>query len=77
MGNVTQKNDQEMYASLAGEDRMYFSQVARSKFIGQAMRDKNFIAHSSPTTFSIIVSATEELKKLKSNWNRMVVFFYE
>ena len=88
MGNVTQKSQQEMYPRLAGEDRISFNQIERSEFIRQAVRDKIFIAHSCPTTIKSIskvceyfhsakVSATEELKKLKSNKNRMVLTFDE
>ena len=39
-----------MYAELAATDRLWFNQIARSDFIRSAMRDKKFIAHSSPTT---------------------------
>ena len=75
MEYVTQKSEQEMYARLEVEDSMYFNQIARTKFTRQAMKEKNFIEHSSPTTIRSIVSAIEELKKLKSNGNRMMVIF--
>ena len=37
MGHVTQKSQQEIYARLAGEDRISFNQIARSKFINHHM----------------------------------------
>ena len=68
-----------MYAQPAAEDRFSFNQIVSSDFIRSAMRDKRLIAHSSPTTIhskvdeyfeSAKVSATEELKKYKSNGKR-------
>ena len=53
--------------------RMSCNKIEWSQFIRQAMRDKKFIAHSSPKStrskvceYSAKVSATEKLKKLKS-----------
>ena len=86
MRYVTQKTQQIMHTGLAGEDRMSFNQIARSKFIRQTLRDKKFIAHSSPTTirskvyeyfYSAKVFAIEELTKMKSNGDRMVLNFNE
>ena len=47
---VQRKSQQKMYAELAATDRLWFNQIARSDFIRSAMREKKFIAHSSPTT---------------------------
>ena len=77
-----------MYAelALAATDRLSFNQIARSDFIRSAMRDKKFIAHSSPTTIrskvfefyqEAKVAVTDELKQGISKGLRFAVSFDE
>ena len=75
-----------MYAELAATDRLSFNQIARSDFIRSAMRDKKFVAHSSPTTIRSKVfefyqeakaAVTDELKQGISKGLRITVSFDE
>ena len=83
---VQRKSQQKMYAELAATDRLSFNQIARSDFIRSAMRDKKFIAHSSPTTIlskvfefyqEAIPAVTDELKQGISKGLRFAVSFDE
>ena len=75
-----------MYAELAATDRLSFNQIVRSDFIRSAMRDKKFIAHSSPTTIRSKVfkfyqeakaAVIDELKRGISEGLRFAVSFDE
>ena len=83
---VQRKSQQKIYAELAATDRLSFHQIARSDFIRSAMRDKKFIAHSSPTTIRSKVfefyqeakaAVTDELKQGISKGLRSAVSFDE
>ena len=83
---VQRKSQQKMYAELTATDRLSFNQITRSDFIRSAMRDKKFIAHSSPTTIHSKVfefyqeakaAVTDELKQGISKGLRFAVSFDE
>ena len=65
---VQRKSQQKMYAELAATDRLSFNQIARSDFIRSALRDKIFIAHSSPTTIRSKVFEFYQEKSSRYRW---------